>query len=88
MTVEEVKRRLIVKTLEATGNISEAAGKLGISSRTIYNKIHEWNCLPESFSNGRALLRPRRSRSRERQDPSRLDSTVRRDPEAAFAPYK
>jgi DNA-binding NtrC family response regulator len=53
MTVEEVKRRLIVKTLEATGNISEAARKLGISSRTIYNKIREWNLSPESFSNER-----------------------------------
>ena len=53
MTVEEVKRRLIVRTLEATGSISEAARKLGISSRTIYNKIHEWNLSPESFSNGR-----------------------------------
>ncbi len=53
MTVEEVKRRLIVRTLEATGNISEAARKLGISSRTIYNKIREWNLSPESFSNGR-----------------------------------
>jgi DNA-binding NtrC family response regulator len=53
MTVEEVKRRLIVKTLEATGNISEAAGKLGISSRTIYNKIHEWNLFPDGFSSGR-----------------------------------
>ncbi len=53
MTVEEVKRRLIVRTLEATGSISEAARKLGISSRTIYNKIREWNLSPESFSNGR-----------------------------------
>jgi DNA-binding NtrC family response regulator len=52
MTVEEVKRRLIVRTLEATGSISEAARKLGISSRTIYNKIREWNLSPESFSNG------------------------------------
>jgi DNA-binding NtrC family response regulator len=53
MTVEEVKRRLIVRTLEATGSISEAARKLGISSRTIYNKIREWNLSPESFSSGR-----------------------------------
>ena len=53
LTVEEVKRRLIVRTLEATGSISEAARKLGISSRTIYNKMREWNLSPESFSNGR-----------------------------------
>jgi transcriptional regulator of acetoin/glycerol metabolism len=53
MTVEEVKRRLIVRTLEATGSISEAARKLGISSRTIYNKMREWNLSPESFSGGR-----------------------------------
>lgn len=53
MTVEEVKRMLIVRTLEATGSISESARKLGISSRTIYNKIREWNLSPESFSNGR-----------------------------------
>jgi len=50
MTVEEVKRRLIVSTLEATGSISEAARNLGISPRTIYNKIREWNLSPESFS--------------------------------------
>ena len=53
MTVEEVKRMLIVRTLEGTGSISEAARKLGISSRTIYNKIREWNLSPDSFSNGR-----------------------------------
>jgi len=53
MTVEEVKRRLIVRTLEGTGSISEAARQLGISSRTIYNKMREWNLSPESFSNGR-----------------------------------
>jgi molybdate transport repressor ModE-like protein len=44
---------LIVRTLEGTGSISEAARKLGISSRTIYNKIREWNLSPENFSNGR-----------------------------------
>jgi DNA-binding NtrC family response regulator len=53
VTLEEVKRRLIVTTLETTGNIREAARTLGISSRTIYNKIREWNLSPESFSNGR-----------------------------------
>lgn len=54
VTLDEVKRQLIVKTLEATGSISEAARQLGISSRTIYNKINEWNLSTHSFSNGRA----------------------------------
>jgi DNA-binding NtrC family response regulator len=47
MTLEELKRRLILTTLDATGNnITEAARKLGISARTIYNKIRKWNIAP------------------------------------------
>jgi DNA-binding NtrC family response regulator len=50
MTLEELKRRLILATLEATGNnISEAARQLGISARTIYNKIREWNLSPRDL---------------------------------------
>ncbi|MGH9334705.1 MAG: helix-turn-helix domain-containing protein, partial [Vicinamibacteria bacterium] len=51
MTLEELKRRLILTTLEATGNnISEASRKLGISARTIYNKIREWNLSPRELA--------------------------------------
>jgi DNA-binding NtrC family response regulator len=47
MTLEELKRKLILTTLDATGNnITEAARKLGISARTIYNKINKWNLSP------------------------------------------
>jgi DNA-binding NtrC family response regulator len=47
MTLEELKRRLILTTLEASGNnITEAARMLGISARTIYNKIRKWNLSP------------------------------------------
>lgn len=47
MTLEEVKRQLILKTLEATGNdVTEASRRLGISSRTIYNRIREWKLSP------------------------------------------
>jgi DNA-binding NtrC family response regulator len=50
MTLEELKRRLILATLEATdNNISEAARQLGISARTIYNKIREWNLSPRDL---------------------------------------
>ena len=43
MTVHEIERRLIMKTLESCqGNRTEAAGMLGISTRTLRNKLHEY----------------------------------------------
>ena len=43
MTVHEMERRLIMKTLESCqGNRTEAAGTLGISTRTLRNKLHEY----------------------------------------------
>jgi two-component system response regulator AtoC len=43
MTLEELKRRLIVSTLKATDyKVTEASRRLGISPRTVYNKIREW----------------------------------------------
>ena len=43
MTVHEMERRLIMKTLESCqGNRTDAAGMLGISTRTLRNKLHEY----------------------------------------------
>lgn len=43
MTIEQVTQHLILKTLEATGNNkTRAARLLGISTKTIYNKLNEW----------------------------------------------
>jgi DNA-binding NtrC family response regulator len=56
MTLEEVKRSLIVMTLEATGSVNESARRLGISSRTIYNKIREWKLPPPTLGASGALL--------------------------------
>ena len=43
MTVHEMERRLIMKSLESCqGNRTEAAGMLGISTRTLRNKLHEY----------------------------------------------
>ena len=42
-TVREMEKRLILKTLEANdGNRTNAADLLGISSRTLRNKLHEY----------------------------------------------
>jgi two-component system response regulator FlrC len=44
MTISEVERRLILETLEHTGqNRTQAARLLGISIRTLRNKLHEYN---------------------------------------------
>jgi two-component system, NtrC family, response regulator AtoC len=44
MTVEEAERLLILKTLEFTqDNRTRAAEMLGISIRTLRNKLHEYN---------------------------------------------
>ena len=56
MTLEEVKRGLILMTLEATGSVNESARRLGISSRTIYNKIREWKVSPQTLGVSGALL--------------------------------
>lgn len=43
MTISEAERRLIMKTLEHTGqNRTQAARLLGISIRTLRNKLHEY----------------------------------------------
>ena len=46
LTVHEVEWRLIMKTLEAfRGNRTEAAAQLGISTRTLRNKLHEYGAM-------------------------------------------
>jgi DNA-binding NtrC family response regulator len=52
MTVDQVMRRLILRTLAATEfNRTKAAALLGVSSKTIYNKLKQWNVeLPFSDS--------------------------------------
>jgi DNA-binding NtrC family response regulator len=46
LTVHEMEHRLIMKTLEAcNGNRTEAAIKLGISTRTLRNKLHEYGAM-------------------------------------------
>jgi DNA-binding NtrC family response regulator len=56
MTLEELKRSLILMTLEGSGSVNEAASRLGISSRTIYNKIREWKLSPEALGASGAFL--------------------------------
>ena len=42
-SVRDMEKKLILKTLEAcTGNRTTAADMLGISSRTLRNKLHEY----------------------------------------------
>jgi DNA-binding NtrC family response regulator len=46
LTVHEMERRLIMKTLEScNGNRTDAAIKLGISTRTLRNKLHEYGAM-------------------------------------------
>ena len=58
LTVHEMERRLIMKTLEAfTGNRTEAAAQLGISTRTLRNKLHEYGEMAAfKPTNGRPFL--------------------------------
>jgi DNA-binding NtrC family response regulator len=43
-SLDEAVRTLLLKTLEATGNNKTRAAKiLGISPKTIYNKLNRWN---------------------------------------------
>ena len=46
LTVHEMERRLIMSTLEALGGKrTEAAARLGISTRTLRNKLHEYGAM-------------------------------------------
>jgi DNA-binding NtrC family response regulator len=43
MSIHEMEKQLILATLESEGgNQTRAADKLGISSRTLRNKLHEY----------------------------------------------
>jgi DNA-binding protein Fis len=47
LTLRELERTLLEKTLDATGgNRTRAAGMLGISLRTVRNKIREFGLPP------------------------------------------
>ena len=47
-----MEKRLIMKTLEYYhGNRTEAAGQLGISTRTLRNKLHEYGAM-DAFKEG------------------------------------
>ena len=52
LTVREMERRLIMGTLEAFGgNRTDAAAQLGISTRTLRNKLHEYGAM-DAFKEG------------------------------------
>lgn len=43
LTLQELERRHIIRTLEACGCVkSDAALALGITTKTLYNKLHEY----------------------------------------------
>jgi DNA-binding NtrC family response regulator len=51
VTLRELERTLLEKTLEATGgNRTRAAGMLGVSIRTVRNKIREYGLPPRRFA--------------------------------------
>jgi DNA-binding NtrC family response regulator len=50
-SIREVERSLLERTLEATqGNRTHAAEMLGVSLRTIRNRIREYGLPPRSFA--------------------------------------
>ena len=56
-TIQEMERRLILKTLEAcNGNRTEAAAVLDISTRTLRNKLHEYGAMDAFKERGRSIL--------------------------------
>ena len=47
LTLRELERSLVEKTLDATGgNRTRAAGMLGVSLRTVRNKVREYGLPP------------------------------------------
>jgi len=45
-TLAEIERRAFLDTLDATnGNRAEAARRLGVSEKTVYNKLRAWGML-------------------------------------------
>jgi DNA-binding NtrC family response regulator len=57
-TVGEAERRLIVKTLESTNNNkTRAAEVLGISLKTLHNKLKEYGAQAQQASSGAVMGR-------------------------------
>jgi DNA-binding NtrC family response regulator len=56
LTLRELERTLLEKTLGATGgNRTRAAGMLGVSLRTVRNKIREYGLPPRSCGQGKVM---------------------------------